>query len=308
MCSYLSASERFAEFVNIAGFGGKEEVKAKDLTDYESVNTQNIRERDQRSHYMERRRDILKKYRKGTQFVIIGLENQDRIHYAMPVRSALYDALEYTRQIKELTARNKKNKQKKSSEEFLSGLYRTDRLIPTITFVFYHGNKIYDGCTDLHDMLDLKGIGEEYRHLIPNYKMNLITLDDIDENQLHTGMREVIGAMKHSKNRDDFTSYMRANEERFERMDRETFDTISVMIGQEDLIQRRKETGEEGVYDMCQAIEEMKEEVREEGIHALVKTCKKFRVPMKDIIAEIVEQYAIPISEATEKVEKYWQN
>ena len=35
----------------------------------------------------------------GTKLVLLTCENQDAIHYAMPVRSMLYDALDYTDQI-----------------------------------------------------------------------------------------------------------------------------------------------------------------------------------------------------------------
>ena len=43
-------------------------------------------------------------------YVLLGIENQTRIHYAMPVRNIIYDALQYGKQVeeKEIIARVKK--------------------------------------------------------------------------------------------------------------------------------------------------------------------------------------------------------
>ncbi|MDD2972169.1 MAG: Rpn family recombination-promoting nuclease/putative transposase [Lachnospiraceae bacterium] len=139
------------------------------------------------------------------------------------------------KQVKEIIRRNKQDKRQKTSEEFLSGMYRTDMLVPVITFVFYHGNEPYDGCTDLHGMLDLSGIRDQYRNLIPNYKMNLITLEDIDEMQMKTGLREVIGALKRSKDKEAFLHYVQENQNRFQQLDEETCHTIGVVLKQDNL-------------------------------------------------------------------------
>lgn len=40
-------------------------------------------------------RDILKVYDDTTLMVICGIENQDELHLAMPLRHMLYDALQY---------------------------------------------------------------------------------------------------------------------------------------------------------------------------------------------------------------------
>jgi hypothetical protein len=36
----------------------------------------------------------------GTDFVLLGIENQDKIHYAMPLRTMVYDAMGYVKQCK----------------------------------------------------------------------------------------------------------------------------------------------------------------------------------------------------------------
>ena len=33
-------------------------------------------------------------------YILLGIENQQKVHYAMPVRNMLYDALQYDKQVK----------------------------------------------------------------------------------------------------------------------------------------------------------------------------------------------------------------
>ena len=46
-------------------------------------------------------RDILRKVACGMQFIVMGVEEQSEVHYAMPVRVMEYDTAEYGRQIRE---------------------------------------------------------------------------------------------------------------------------------------------------------------------------------------------------------------
>lgn len=52
----------------------------------------------------------MKKTAYGVDFVILGLENQCKIHYAMPLRTILGDALSYLKEYNEIAARNKHEK------------------------------------------------------------------------------------------------------------------------------------------------------------------------------------------------------
>lgn len=90
-------------------------------------------------------------------YAVLGIENQDKIHYAMAVKNMLYDALQYAKQVEEAkrSYRNGLNKKriKLNSEEFLSGLKKADRLMPVITLVVYFGDKDWDGAKSIHEML-----------------------------------------------------------------------------------------------------------------------------------------------------------
>ena len=43
-------------------------------------------------------------------FVILGIENQQKVHYAMPLRHMVGDAFSYLKEYNELAAQNKKQR------------------------------------------------------------------------------------------------------------------------------------------------------------------------------------------------------
>lgn len=83
--------------------------------------------------------DVVKKSAYGMDFVIWGLENQSKIHYAMPLRHMLNDALSYLKEYNEIVAKRRKGKEVKTVDEFLSGMLKTDRLHPVISICVYYG-------------------------------------------------------------------------------------------------------------------------------------------------------------------------
>lgn len=66
---------------------------------------------------IERFRDILMAVQGETSIVLIACENQEEVHYAMPVRTMLYDSLNYVEQINALKKQHKVEKDWKRSAE-----------------------------------------------------------------------------------------------------------------------------------------------------------------------------------------------
>lgn len=91
----------------------------------------------------------------GSEFILLGIENQSLIHYAMPLRSMGYDFLNYTKEYNEIKRRHKRENHMKhmSPDEFLSGIFKTDRLHPVFTLVVYYGEKPWDGPLSLKGMM-----------------------------------------------------------------------------------------------------------------------------------------------------------
>lgn len=259
MCGYLEKPVRFADFINGSLYGGKQVVAPDEIKDSPTVYAKE-----------ERARDILKMVYKEENYVLIGVENQDSVHYAMPVRCMEYDTLEYKRQLRELREKNERQRKENGSAvsgaEFLSGMLKKDRLTPVVTVVFYHGEEEYDGCRNLHDMLHFGKENEIFEQYIPNYHINLVTLKELKEENFKTDVRELIGFMKRRGSRKALEEYCRDNEERIRQMNEDTFNAVSVMINQPGFIAKRAEYEEGGKVNMCKAMEDWKEELLKEGM------------------------------------------
>ena len=155
LCSCLSDPVIFADFINGSIHNGEKVVSPGQLSDRETVTCQKERTGHlppQKPQYVERRRDVLKAVFHDDCYIVIGIEAQDRVDYAMPALCMEYDVMEYKRQLKEL---KNNRKEKLPGEEFFSGMAKDEKLNPVTTIVFYHGEEPYDGCANLHDMLEL---------------------------------------------------------------------------------------------------------------------------------------------------------
>lgn len=147
---YLCDPERFANLINGVVCEGKKILQPSDLTEADSQ-TGFLRAsgRGQRrtAQIRQQYRDVVKKAAFGINFMVIGIENQEEVHYLMPLRCMSYDAAEYERQA--ALARNRVRRQKGiSSAEFLSGFAKESRLHPCFTLVLHYG-KEWDGAENL---------------------------------------------------------------------------------------------------------------------------------------------------------------
>ncbi|QFJ53758.1 Rpn family recombination-promoting nuclease/putative transposase [Pseudobutyrivibrio xylanivorans] len=85
-------------------------------------------------------------------FVLLGIENQSDVHYAMPVRTMLYNALTYAEQVESI-AKERRTEAIQDASTFLSGFTKEDRLIPVVTVTIYWGINSWDGPTTLKEMM-----------------------------------------------------------------------------------------------------------------------------------------------------------
>lgn len=91
------------------------------------------------------------------------MENQDLVHYAMPIRVIYEEGLTYHRRLEEIQKTHHEKKDLKTGAEFLGGFSKEDRVPAVVSLVIYYGRKPWDGATDLYDLLDMSGIPEEMR-------------------------------------------------------------------------------------------------------------------------------------------------
>ena len=172
-------NEHFADLFNATVFNGKQVLKPNKLTEMDTDVSATIQSKSY-NESITRNRDVVKKMSDGVEFNILGLEIQDKTHYAMPLRTMTYDALGYIKEYNDIKKQHKLNKDSFSSpEEFLSGIDKYDRFHPIITLVLYYGESLWDGPTCLSDMMI--SMPDNIKAYFSDYKLNLIQILDSDK-------------------------------------------------------------------------------------------------------------------------------
>ncbi len=120
---------------------------------------------------MQASRDIIKIRKQSfvhqIEFVMLGKEAQEHIHYAMLMRTMKYDYSTYKKQY-DNNARNYKTTNSIDEDESLPRMKKTDKFVPVIIIVIYYGEKPWDGATFLHKMLS---IPEEMKPFVNDYNL-----------------------------------------------------------------------------------------------------------------------------------------
>ena len=109
---YLSNNEIFADVFNYLIYDGQQRILPENLIERDTSEiTLPLGKRGELAT-IQKFRDILKgciaKEYKNTLYVLFGVENQSHIHYAMPVKNMLYDAINYSAQVNEKTKKDRK--------------------------------------------------------------------------------------------------------------------------------------------------------------------------------------------------------
>ena len=276
---YLSSDEVFADVVNLALYEGERIVQASDLVELDSTEEiavtleESLNKRTgnrKQTHAIQKYRDIVRQVmidstEEYLARIIVGIEEQSEVHYAMPVRNMLYDALNYSDQVSRITERNRLEGIKVSSAEFLSGFRKDDRLIPVITIVVTFQSEIWDGPMSVHDMLELRGIPERLKMRIPNYEMLLLQplkYDESKEHDLQSTFGVVMGLLKYASSMEKFQQYVDEHENILSNMPARAAAVVNEFC---TLDMSEQELEERRVINMCQAVRQMKEVSRREG-------------------------------------------
>ncbi|MBR4750503.1 MAG: Rpn family recombination-promoting nuclease/putative transposase [Thermoguttaceae bacterium] len=262
--SYMQDKEAFADAFNYLLFDGKQAIKPEDLEPLDTTSIAILCDKDGAPIPTQKFRDVLKyatimKDARAS-YIVLGIENQTDVDYAMPVRNMLYDSLNYDDQVEQIKKAHRKNGDKsETSGEFLSGFHKTDKLKPVVTITIFFGSGEWTGPRDLHSMLDAD---EEVLQTVPNYPLKLIVpaeFRDEDFPKLRSEFRLVMKCLKYARDEREFNKTL-YEDEAFRNVSRKTADVINVLTSSN--IQYKE--GEERV-DMCEAIEGMKRSAKEEG-------------------------------------------
>lgn len=260
----LSDPVYFADLVNGVLFDGRQQLNPRQLTPVADASGVVYAAPDGVRRVVERHRDVTMKAGDGQSYAVIAVENQADVHYAMPVRSMLYDALDYADQVRKIAQRNRESVEKLTGAELLSGLKKGDRLIPVVTIVLYWGTEPWEGCKSVHQLLGLEdeGARESMRGLaqyIPDYRMNLVNASDPGElSRFQTHLQQIFGVLKYNHDKDGLFRYLHENREALQTMSETAKQALfSVMGEQKRLMRLLEERRDEEALDMCQAIDDL---------------------------------------------------
>ncbi len=171
--SYWRRNDEFADLFNAFLYNGRPVIKPSSLLERDSDNSV-ILHLEGHDNSKAASRDLFKVVMASgsTQYALLGLENQNNVHYAMPLRDMEYNCYSYLRQYEQIKSKYP-NKKGLSGDAFLSHMKKSDRLIPIVSLVLYYGEKPWDAAASLHEMMALPA---ELKPFVSNHCMNLIEL------------------------------------------------------------------------------------------------------------------------------------
>lgn len=280
---FLSNNERFADLFNYYLFDGRQVIHPEDLEERDTAEVLSLYGRNKREMQKQKWRDLLKyaiiKATGTAVFVLLGIENQGDIHFAMPVKNMTYDVMNYEAQVSEAAVRHRQNGDYSSDAEFLSGFTKEDKLIPVITLTVYWGASIWDAPRSLHEMFAVSD--PNILKYVENYHLHLIVPGEItDFEKFRTSLREVLEIIKASDSRKAMQAVI-ANNPRFREIESEAVSAINVFTGVKIPVNSK-----ERKMDMCRAWEEQRLYGRAEAIVELLEEVGELSPLLRNQIME----------------------
>ncbi len=263
---FFSDNERYADIINGFGCGGARFVTGKDLQEVDArVNLGSLKGSGRPLHEQTMYRDLIRRTPFGVNFAIIGIENQEEIDYALPLRIMSYDVGEYQRQASEIRKAVRKRRGKVKSGEYLYGFCRDSRLFPTVTFVLYYGEKDWDGSKNLHGILDFTDIPSILKEKIADYQIQVIEVRKLEDTSFfRTDVKQVFDFIRFSKDKKKLKELLE-KDAAYRHLDEDACDMVKTYVGEKEMLKWKEKYRKGGKIDMCQGLREWLEDERAEG-------------------------------------------
>lgn len=273
---YLSNNKFFADMFNFLLYDGKPVIQPEKLRELDTTEIA-IPYGNGARVPVQKYRNLLKLWRAYMDdtavYVMLGAELQGKTHYAMPVKKGLYDMIGYAGQVDEARNSYRKNedegdlyvdedvlKIKLTSEEFLSGFRKEDKLIPIITATVFLSDDEWDGPINLIAPANMVDADFEKFNTKLGLAMKVLKYQK-------AGAVEVIEATNH------------------ERIDRET----AVFLNRVAKLGLEFDEKEDEV-DMCQAMEENN---KKREVTGAIKGMQMMGASESDIVNKITEAFHV---------------
>ena len=308
--TFWKNNQRFADLFNTVLFEGNPVLKPNDLQEVDT-DVSSIIKFNGHVETVQRILDVVRKTAYGVDFIIWGLENQEKIHYAMPLRHMIGDSLIYLKEYNEIAAKNRKEKEYSTSDEFLSALKKDDRLHPVISLCIYYGEKEWDGPFNLLDMLV---IPEYLKPLVSDYRMNLVQVRQSENLCFQNQDISIVFDMIRSIYNKDYETFHEMYKDKI--MSTELGLTVGSVVKSQAIINEVMKMEEKrSEVDMCDALQRWFDEAVQKGkmegilegkIEGVISTCRRFHISREETVKNLIEEFSLSKSRAEEYIKMYW--
>jgi hypothetical protein len=300
--TFWKNNQRFADLFNTVLFEGNPVLKPNDLQEVDT-DVSSIIKFNGHAEIVQRILDVVRKTAYGVDFIIWGLENQEKIHYAMPLRHMIGDSLIYLKEYNEIAAKNRKEKEYSTTDEFLSALKKDDRLHPVISLCIYYGEKEWDGPFNLLDMLV---IPEYLKPLVSDYRMNLIQVRQSENLCFQNQDISIVFDMIRSIYNKDYETFHEMYKDK--TMSAELGLTVGSVVKSQAIINEVMKMEEKrSEVDMCDALQRWFDEAVQKGkIEGVISTCRRFHISREETVRNLIEEFSLSKSRAEEYIKMYW--
>ena len=278
---------RFADAFNGALFGGRRVMKPEELEEADSV----VTAASDKGYGHRVIGDKIRKWR-GRYVSLLVLENQSYVDYRMVLRTMRLELTGYEKQGRAAYEQGKGKARKPTSDEFLSKMYKGEKLTPIIILVLYMGKRPWDGARSLYELLEIE---EELKPFISDHKLNLYDYHEhSDFSVFKTENRALFEVLSCMDDRGKMAEMLRSSQIRFSQLDQESVKAIRGITGAKFDLESIKWINEEGreVYNMCKAFEDNRLEGVREGIQQGIQQ------GIRQNIKSLMKSLNIPLEEA----------
>ena len=262
--AFMADNTIFADVVNGVIFHGEQKVRPEDLEEQDSTEAYAKMVDDtllEKQKYRDVLKNVIIREDDHCRYMLVGIENQTAVNYAMVARVMLYDAINYMDQADALSRQGLSASTHDKINTFISGFRKGETLTPVITIVVYFGVNDWDAPRSLHELLP-DDLPQEVIDLVPDYQITVLSPREVkDPSAFKTSMRAIIKALAVGK---------KENKSQMKEMMDHDPDFLSVDSRAATIINRVTKMGikipkNQKEVNMCEAVREWREELLTEG-------------------------------------------
>ena len=236
--NFFSDPKIFSEFVNLSLFNGEERIKAEDLREIDPVNSTVFTKNKSLEVLVDNLYDSTVKESDENVYAIIGLESQAYSDKHMVIRAGIASLLIYDNQI--------------------ATIKEGEKLKPVYIIVFNMLDRKWSNATDLRKLLSKEAI-KVFGYPLVNagyYVLDPHELKGEKINKISKPLKLVLNIIKNQGDKKELLSYINS-EEAFKNLDYRTAKLLETIM--------KVDIPNDGGYNMCKAIEDIKNDGKLEG-------------------------------------------